>query len=255
MKRVLSVALLLATIQAGAQDRLTRIGGYSTGGSTARDPADDFVEVTERTPVPVSVSQITGKEIQRLFQEQVAVMYGMTENGTISQKHQYRYFRGGEWRYDSLFKARFGYRTSQHLGGTRHLMTDENYRGTFVVDLDRQYADNTFLKLRLEDTGQLYTYISVLGAKNTVRVMQVAYEPDLIPLPYKDFVAAVKDGMTFDVLRECPLDCPTCNGTGFVKKNDRSGRLAVRSFCPTCKGKKTIIRKLLCRLHLPKSSD
>ena len=119
----------------------------------------------------------------------------------------------------------------------------------FAVELDGgPFADDTTIRVRIQDTGQVYAYTSVLGAKTTVRVMQIVPEPSLHTPSYDDFIAAVKAGKSFDVLRDALFNCPDCQASGFVKVIDGGGRLGLRKLCPTCKGKKTIIRRVLCRI-------
>ena len=223
------------------------------GHSSSRDPAESLVDSTSADPIHVNAARLPAAQIKTIFQEQIAAMYGVRENGIIVQSRRYRYFGSGDWRVESSRGTALPYRILQHIEGSRYLASGTHYNAdTFAIDIEgRQYPDNTVLNLLLEHTGQLYSYTSVLGAKRTVRVMQVAYEPDLLPIKYEEFVASIKDGHTFDALIEHPIPCPTCKSTGFVNKDDNKKRIAVREFCPTCKGKKTIIREILCRLHPP----
>lgn len=249
IKAIWIVACIQIVVSSAGQDRLTRIGGMTGGSIAPRDPAAVLIEATSKTPMKVRATTVSAAEMKPIFDEQIASMYAVDESGAIVQTKRYRYGYNG-WERELAGYAGSRIRIIQHFEGQRYLAQyGVTSSSMFVIDLaGGPYADDTTLRVRIEDTGQVYSYTSVLGAKNTVRVMQSVPEPSLRPISYEDFVKAVKDGSSFEVLRNMNLPCPECQASGFVKVNDRDGRLGVRKICPVCKSRKKIERCVLCRI-------
>ena len=244
IKAIWIVACIQIVVSSAGQDRLTHIGGG------ARDPAAHQVVAFQSAPLKVRASAVSAAEAKLLFEAQIAVMYAVAENGDVVQTHRYRHLGGNNWDRERIGGEGSRINIMQHFGGQRYLArygsTDSSM---FVIDLDGgPYADDTTLRIRTEDTGQVFSYTSVLGAKKTVRVLRSVSEPSLRAPTYEDFVQAVKDGHAFDVLRDASVPCPECRGTGFVKARDQDGRLGLRKICPVCNARKTVIRRAWYRI-------
>lgn len=123
-----------------------------------------------------------------------------------------------------------------------------------AAEMKKLFADQIVFMYALTENGmavQIQRYRHDGGAtwrRDPVGKRQLEAVRDTIT--YDDFVAAIKRNGFFDVLRDMPLPCPGCQGNGFAKSDGRDGRLAVRTICPACKGKKTTTKPLLCRISL-----
>jgi hypothetical protein len=217
---------------------------------------------------------MTPAQTKAVFNDQISGMYGKAGTNVIVQTHRWRYVGDGSWNKQSCAIL---VRVLQHLEGCRYRAESLRWHSTlckfvsaddeaYVVDLhlarkdkegyrpvemtDKEQAflaDGQQLALAsLEDTGHVYSYISVAGAKTTVRVMTGLLE--CLPLSYDQFRQALSKGQTFDVLLPRNVTCQACEGRGVVARdhNDR-GKIGT-PYCQTCKGRKEHTARVLHRI-------
>lgn len=175
---------------------------------TARVATDDLPEEVQRqlgvvaiAPQPqntvIAVSQIKDpRELESWF-ERVAKQEKWNETSTITVKQT----------------AGIGKLVEIDLSNDLVMLTG---------DYEDRADDSTF-EAMVKDTGQTYTYTSVLGATKKVKLFSV--QP---PSTSKTFVKILKGGATYQlpgqpqqkVCDECggrPIPCKTCGSTGIVK--------------------------------------
>lgn len=104
-----------------------------------------------------------------------------------------------------------------------------------AVDLQdgRKFADDTWIGVNIQDTGEIYEYIAVLGNKKSVRLYREVKAPPLLTI--EEFVTRLKKGESFIIEITAPkIPCRICEGTGVVTDNSSNGGRKFR--CTTCNG-------------------
>jgi hypothetical protein len=139
------------------------------------------------------------------------------------------------------------FRVIQTVSPGRFLAHTSSGRQTVLLHLpDQAHADDTWVRIRPVFTKDLYEYVSVIGAKNTVEIVKEAPEPrEFTPIELREKLMI---GHTYQVEVLLPeSSCESCNGFGRipVRHGKRTGD--GRQVCSRCKGSGKIqtLRRLI----------
>jgi hypothetical protein len=278
IKRSLPCILALLFLpNRGQSQGVTRSGGVigSGGGGFLAEEKPDDIRRTAHDPIVIRAQNLSRQQAASIFSEQVSCMYAKTDTNSIVQTHRWRYVGDGRWERESVDGATI--RLLQHIDGCRYraeLLRWHAWKDDFVpadtdafaVDLYMADKDKTGFRpmavadsqkalmadgqrivlARLSDTGQTFSYTTVMGAKSTVRLMLGWL--DSMPISYDDFCRALSRGQAFDVLQERSVQCHACRGKGTRPKTyEERGRIGT-PMCQTCRGKKVLKTRVLHRI-------
>lgn len=283
MKRLCATVAWLSVVISCMGQGVSRIGGVSGGGGgggsvgfgLGGSGAADEIRQSADNPVTVRPQALSQKLAASIFGSQISSMYAKVDTNTIVQTHRWRYMGDHRWERDPVGSQPI--QLLQHIDGCRYraeslrwhswqsefVSADED---AFVVDLQVAREDKTgyrpmtaadknkalmvdgqrLILAKLENTGEVYSYTSVLGAKTTVRVMRGLLE--FLPISYDDFTRAVSSGQSFDFLMDKKVKCYACKGRGTRPKTQEDRGRIGNSLCPTCKGKKEFVSRVLHRV-------
>ena len=237
MKRVLLLIGCAVCLNSRAQiypDNLTRVGIHVGGSSLSTNQKMALETVTNPIKTRMTVDEFIPKCALSIIDT-----WGCDESGKLIQTGDYRAHI-----YDQIgitprfYKSRV--RITQTIGNGKYLaqwIDPHSNSAVFALNLDREdVADNTTLNLRLKRTGELYSYVTVMGAKANVAVYDVVKDP-LMP-DAKTISDAFLQGQIFRVKIPTDFPCPECKGKGLV--DAKSGTFKIRRKCPTCDGCQTV---------------
>jgi hypothetical protein len=128
------------------------------------------------------------------------------------------------------------YVVDQRISSHEFLLHPRNATDTrlwLITKRDRKAVDGDVITVRTVRTGNIREYVSVLGAKKSVReIEEVEKEKvDKSEFTHDDFLAALKDGKTWTLKSFLETKCEKCFGTGNL------GAAHDYKKCPHCEGK------------------
>lgn len=124
----------------------------------------------------------------------------------------------------------------QNIANQRYLA---DFRDQLIaVDLAtvRKLADDTWIDVQIEDTGQIYEYVAVLGNKKSVHLYREVHEPPMMTAA--EFVERLKKGESFLIrVAGKQKTCEVCKGAGNAGGNvPTNGKAKGESGCVRCSG-------------------
>lgn len=273
-----TVLLLFIALFSNGQD-VKRIGGYmgggGRGGGFASGKADE-IRSSEGTPVVIRFQALPLQLAESIFKDQILSMYAKTDTNEVVQTHRWTYTGDNRWTRETIKDNTI--RVLQHIGGCRYLAESMRWHTwqadfvptgeeAFAIDLyiastnktgsktvespDKQKAlivdGQRLILANFKNTGEVYSYTSVLGSKATVRVMKGII--DFFPIAYDDFEQAIFQGHSFNVLLDKKVRCPACDGRGTMSETQEDKRKIGTSLCKTCKGKKEYLARVLHKIQ------
>jgi hypothetical protein len=255
IKRSLPCILALLFLpNRGQSQGVTRSGGVigSGGGGFLAEETPDDIRRTAHDPIVIRVQNLSRQQAASIFSEQVSCMYAKTDTNSIVQTHRWRYVGDGRsellrwhaWKDDFVPADTDAFAVDLYMADK----DKTGFRPMAVADSQKALmADGQRIVLaRLSDTGQTFSYTTVMGAKSTVRLMLGWL--DSMPISYDDFCRALSRGQAFDVLQERSVQCHACRGKGTRPKTyEERGRIGT-PMCQTCRGKKVLKTRVLHRI-------
>jgi hypothetical protein len=107
-----------------------------------------------------------------------------------------------------------------------------------AVDLvtDRKFVDDTWIEAQIEDTGEIYEYLAVLGNKKSIHLYREMQEPHMMTVT--EFVERLKKGESFLVrIAGKQKSCGVCAGTGKIgEASSTNVKSRSESRCMNCSG-------------------
>ncbi|MDD4059154.1 MAG: hypothetical protein PHW08_00450 [Kiritimatiellae bacterium] len=240
MKRM-ALLIALSACAATAQDRLSRVGGFTGGDARKKTPESEARRASAESPIPISM---TAAEFERRCLDAATQD---AEDGAryIALRDGWMRTTGDGCRHVSIL---------QRIGASFYLARSGD-RTIAVRTLRDDYVDDTPCVLRLVETGEAHDYRTVLGAGARVAVYSVAPSPTRHELLNR-FRAGEVFTIPIHVTRA--VNCMGCKGTGFTDIKAGGGKR--RGICPDCHGKRKIeistdmIHRVTCS-EKPKSAS
>lgn len=226
MKRMV-LLIALSACAATAQDRLSRVGGFTGGDARKKTPESEARRASAESPIPISM---TAAEFERRCLD--AATQDAEEGARyIALRDGWMRTTGDGFRHVSIL---------QRIGASFYLARSGD-RTIAVRTLRDDYVDDTPCVLRLVETGEAHDYRTVLGAGARVAVYSVAPSPTRQELLNR-FRAGEVFTVPIHVTRA--VNCMGCKGTGFTDVKAGGGKR--RGICPACHGKRHVT--LTCEL-------
>lgn len=183
---------------------------FETNGITPG--AEDQMNATEQNPILIRKSDFTVQQLERIFKTSISNNY-VRYNGKVIATKTNRFdsdkrrwalddYSAEEIREDTFVLERTRLKILQHLTGNRYLAQDMEGRSLFAVDMltSKRYVDDEVARAITEDTGEVIEYMSVAGAKKTVRLkrqIEENKEYEKEPISFKEFLTSLDAGQKY----------------------------------------------------------
>lgn len=223
MKTIMIIIICMLAGFGFSQDRLSRIGLYN-GGGVSRKPTQESVVKALSVETPVEL-KATSEQFEKYCLDSVV----------LDAETRAVYVKDDD-----------GFRRSTGSGNTHFKVMQRISPGFFLASAGERFIairtdgdalmDDSSYALPLAETGETYSYTTVLGAGKRVAVY--TRRP---PVTKEQIMERFKAGeaFLFPLSKTTTTPCIHCHGDAFVDEKMPNGHTR-KTLCPACSGKRKV---------------